>query len=320
MLRLANQFAVRQKKARDLRSSRYTGSDEEWEIILRHVFLSTKDSAISTELRQGLETVAAVVGKEDTRVLTITFRNRIDQITQKLGSIELKETEEEIQLFDWATSAVDQDRSLQEEVSALRSKSEADQATITALQARITDLVKAKGEHEEQLISKFAVLLNEKKLKIRNQQRILSTAKVDEDKLTRLKLTLDGTERQPDRRKRRAEADVEASDQEKHESDGFETMDVDHLPNAVGDARSSRETTPETETQNEDEAQPATSTFVAEPQNSKPSNAGSEAPPPSRSLPFVKEGAQKGIEVTKTRPPQPALGSDEETASEDDEL
>jgi len=320
---LANQFVVRQKKAKDLRNSKYTGSDEEWEAILRYALLSKQDTAISPELRKGLDAVAALSGREDNRTLMLTFRNHIDQITQKLGSIELKQSEDEIQLFDWAASAVDRQKLLQEEVSTLRGRSEADQATITALQAQLTDLVRAKQEHEEQLISKFALLLNEKKLKIRNQQRILSTAKIDEQKLAQLKLTLDGTEREPVRKRRRAERVAEDSDQGEEESDGFETMEVDPMPNALGDARSSRETTPETETDTEDESstgQPAIATSAAESQMSKPNKAGSDTPPPPRSLPFTRKGAQKGEDVTKTKSPEPALGSDEETASEDDEL
>lgn len=325
MLSQANQFAVKQKKARDLRSSKYTGTDNEWEAILRHVLYPKQDSSISSELRKGLETVAAVTEKGGNRVLTITFRNRIDQITQKLGSIELQETEEEIQLFDWAAIAIDQQRLLQEEVSTLQGKLEADKATITALQSQLADLVKAKGEHEEQLISKFALLLNEKKLKIRNQQRILSTAKVDEKKLAQLKLTMDGTRRRSIRPKRRAETDAEAEadGQEKAESDDFETMDVDDLPNTLGDARSSRETTPEIETESEGEmsaSQPTTSSLAAKSQTSKPSKAEHESLPPPRSLPFVKKALPKGKDMATPKPAESALGSDEETASEDDEL
>ena len=320
---LANRFVVRHKKAKDLRNSKYAGSDEEWEAVLRYALLSKQDTGISPELRKGLDTVAALSGREDNRTLTLTFRNHIDQITQKLGSIELKQSEEEIQLFDWAASAVDRQKLLQDEVSTLRGRSEADQAAITALQAQLAELVRAKQEHEEQLISKFALLLNEKKLKIRNQQRILSTAKIDEQKLAQLKLTLDGTGREPARKKRRAERVAEDSDQGKEESDGFETMEVDPMPNALGDARSSRETTPETETETEDEGStgwPAISTSAAESQMSKPNKAESDALPPPRSLPFVKKGAQKDDDVTKAKSPEPALGSDEETASEDDEL
>lgn len=47
------------------------------------------------------------------------------------------------------------------------------------LSAELDDLVKAKKEHENELLQKFAELLNTKKLKIRDQQRLLSDAKVD---------------------------------------------------------------------------------------------------------------------------------------------
>ena len=313
---------MRQKKIKDLRSQRYNGSDDEWEAILRNVFLSKEDSGISSELDKGLETVAAVSGKDDNRLLTITFRNRIDQITQKLGSTELKETEEEIQLFDWASVAVDQQRASQVEVVKLRTKSENDQTTITALQAQIADLVKAKREHEEQLISKFVLLLNEKKSKIRNQQRLLSTAKIGGEKLAQLRLTLEGNGKTR-AGKRKARPEAQDSDPEKDESDGFETMDIDHKPNAVVDAPSSRETTPETETESEDgdlAGQAATALLAVKSQTSKPSNARNETPPPPRALPFVKKGARKTNEMTEAKSPEPVLGSDEETASEDDEL
>jgi hypothetical protein len=180
-----------------------------------------------------------------------------------------------------------------------------------------------KRENEEQLISKFVVLLNEKKLKIRNQQRILSTAKIDKKKLAQLKLTVDGATRKATGRKRCAETELEAGDREKDESDDFESMDVDHMPNALGDARSSRETTPEAETESGDEmsaGQPATSILAAESQAPEPSRSESDAPPPPRQLPFVKKGPHEGDERKTSKPLETTLGSDEETATEDDEL
>src|SRR2546421_11122992 len=58
ILSVVDQFAVRQKKVRELRSPKYNGSDDEWESILRNVFLLKPDSSISAELKKGLETVA----------------------------------------------------------------------------------------------------------------------------------------------------------------------------------------------------------------------------------------------------------------------
>jgi uncharacterized coiled-coil protein SlyX len=51
--------------------------------------------------------------------------------------------------------------------------------TIESLNAQIHSLGEAKQEHENALLQKFSELLNSKKLKIRDQQRLLSTAKVD---------------------------------------------------------------------------------------------------------------------------------------------
>jgi len=54
--------------------------------------------------------------------------------------------------------------------------------TINKLNGQLEELINAKSEHESQLISKFVQLLNEKKLKIRNQQRLLASARVDPSK------------------------------------------------------------------------------------------------------------------------------------------
>jgi hypothetical protein len=51
--------------------------------------------------------------------------------------------------------------------------------TVERLNAQIKSLGEAKQEHENALLRKFSELLNSKKLKIRDQQRFLATAKVD---------------------------------------------------------------------------------------------------------------------------------------------
>ncbi|KAL9097806.1 MAG: hypothetical protein Q9165_000132 [Trypethelium subeluteriae] len=53
--------------------------------------------------------------------------------------------------------------------------------TVDKLQAQLDDLVKSKEEHEEALLNKFRQLLNSKKLKIRDQQRLLAGARIDPD-------------------------------------------------------------------------------------------------------------------------------------------
>lgn len=57
--------------------------------------------------------------------------------------------------------------------------------TIGKLNTQLEELIQAKTDHDDQLIAKFVQLLNEKKLKIRNQQRLLASAKVDSNKGSR---------------------------------------------------------------------------------------------------------------------------------------
>lgn len=47
------------------------------------------------------------------------------------------------------------------------------------LQKQLKELIQAKEEHENALLQKFTEVLNAKKLKIRDQQRLLATAKID---------------------------------------------------------------------------------------------------------------------------------------------
>jgi DNA polymerase III alpha subunit (gram-positive type) len=279
--------------------------------------------------RKGLEVVTTIGSGK----VTINLRNRIDKITQKLGSVDLHQDDDvEIQLFDWCSSALDQKATLETEKSELRRKYETAQATITSLDAKLEELVKAKIDNEEQLISKFVLLLNEKKLKIRNQQRILSTAKVDPKKLQQMQNTLEGKGRQAKSSrpgKRRATAQTEeddADDAQNESSDAFEQMDLDKqqaiAPASPAASSSDRHTTPDTasesgtatEGDSDDEAAPPAP--APAPASSKPSHRPSSTrttkssaknptppprqtqgktespPPPVRSLPFTRKSAQ----------------------------
>lgn len=72
--------------------------------------------------------------------------------------------------------------SLAQQISALTERLHAAEESIKTLNSSISELVTSKKEHEDLLMANFVHVLNEKKLKIRNQQRLLAAAKVDEDK------------------------------------------------------------------------------------------------------------------------------------------
>ncbi len=162
-----------------MRTKNYQGSNEEWNNILSWVFLRRRLEGRNAEALLGLETVASIVGAQ----LTITLRKNIGGITQRLGTIALKQDEsQDVELFEWTSKAVGAATTLETEVASLSAKYRTQQETLVKLNIQLEDLIRAKEEHEEVLLEKFMELLNTKKLKIRDQQRLLAGAKVESDK------------------------------------------------------------------------------------------------------------------------------------------
>jgi len=265
--------------------------------------------------------------------VTITLRNRIEKITQRLGAVDLfQDDDAEIQLFDWCGSAIDQKLMLEAEQSDLRSKYESAQATIASLDAKLEELLKAKADHEEELISKFVLLLNEKKLKIRNQQRLLSTAKVDQKKAQQMQKTLVGSGRRAESSragKRRADAQTDQGEEPQNDSsDAFEKMDVDQQRGILAEsqeANSERQTTPETGTETESDGAPesapkaspapdfsksqrakASKKAIRSPpkpsRTRQTSKKSASPPPPVRALPFAKKDSVKAKQISAPEP------------------
>lgn len=85
----------------------------------------------------------------------------------------------EIEFFEWTAIAADAASAARDDARELQNKYEAQQVTISKLKSQLDDLVQAKSNHENALLAKFQELLNAKKLKIRDQQRLLAGAKVD---------------------------------------------------------------------------------------------------------------------------------------------
>ena len=188
------------------------------------------------------------------------------------------------------------------------------------LEESLADLLKEKKNHEDQLLEKFSLLLNEKKLKIRDQQRLLASSNVDPARLAAVEesRSVRAHSAGPSRRGKRKVRPREQSDNE--ESDGFENMDVDEAPN---ESEQDQPQTPKDES-TADEASEDEAPVPSPPRNrnrrESPVKASSSrvalpappreaAVPPKRELPFQKKPAAK---------PTPVLdGSETES---DDEL
>ena len=174
--------AVKTAGVNSLQASTYRGDISEWSDILSVVLLQRQPDHAATEIARGeafvgLETVAAISGQQ----CTITIRKNIGGITQRLGSIKLNQDDqrEEISAFDWVESAVAASDDLRSQLDGLQLSMRAQQDQVAKLSRQLESLVQAKKDHEEQLLLKFAALLNTKKLKIRDQQRELMTRRVN---------------------------------------------------------------------------------------------------------------------------------------------
>lgn len=320
---------LRQNDLEGLRAKVYDGTEDEWKAILRYALLQSKSSSISKEQKQSLEVGASRLHQKGKPMLSIVFRNRIDDITQRIGAVELSQTSKSIQLFDWATLAVDRAKVLASKLSTLSGSTDGDKATIVRLESQLADLVEAKGDHEEQLLLKFTLLLNDKKAKIRDQQRLIQTATLDKDRGKGLRaLQKDGSSRNTTRRtgKRSAPQDEDSG---ADESQAFETQE-ERRGRARDEARevdSDRQTTPSSTESDDDEdgSLPLRATKVSQRKGS-PKSTNKSAPISSRTLhPRSSPSATKSGHNTRleTQPkiaePTP-IHDDEETASEDDEL
>jgi hypothetical protein len=329
--------AVRQRNLKKLQAKTYEGSDDDWSAILSYTLISKQQSSIGATQKKNLDVLCSIAGKKNCHTLSIAFRNNIEGIIQRLGVIDLPETQDtdDVDLFGWTLQVIEQRDKLEEEAASQKEKAKAEQETEARLQKQLSDLVEAKAEHEKQLLSKFSALLNEKKLKIRNMQRILQTAQVDQKKLKELEPVLEMEDKPQTRHgtKHRIDNAPEEDDDDDDESDGFETMAVDNaadnedLPDSPDSRRSE---TPSTDTVSEGgdglDAPPSPAPRKTRSTDKDGERRPSSPLPPPRELPFQKKtgpiGKAVGDKKRASKSPEHALvpDDDEETASEDDEL
>jgi DNA double-strand break repair and V(D)J recombination protein XRCC4. len=104
----------------------------------------------------------------------------LTSLQQRLGTLVLNQDDEQaIELFEWSGMAAARADALEQQVTTLSDRYSVAEDTIQKLNQQLEDLLRAKDHHETHLVANFAQLLNEKKLKVRNQQRLLVSATAD---------------------------------------------------------------------------------------------------------------------------------------------
>ncbi|CAD0112931.1 unnamed protein product [Aureobasidium uvarum] len=301
--------SVRRDQIHKLQAPGSQTESDHWQSILSSVlFQSIPNDPTLT----GVEVVANVSSSQ----LTITIRNKISGIT---------DDDEDIQLYDWTGFAVSRADGLAYQLAAFQSTVAEHQKTIDDLTTQLDDLVKAKKSHQDEMLRKFAALLNTKKLKIRDQQRLLAHAKVDPRAADQVQQARSGTTRQP-----------ETDDDDVEETDLGKRMDEeDDMRQELSESLDSDKSELDTEDDDSDGG------FAPAPMPSQSSHSQARSQtkspevelPPRRQLPFSKRNdlrpasqvlpksssqtlSQSSATIPSSKPP-PAMDDDDET---DDEL
>jgi hypothetical protein len=312
--------SVKHNNVAALKTGICTGDEDEWRQVLSHTLLQERPAANLNAL-EGLEIVAEVSGE----TCTLVLRRKFGAVAQRLGSINLSQDDEreEVSAFDWVETAVASSDELRSELATLQASLVSQHAQVASLTTQLDELVKAKKEHEEQLLRKCAALLDTKRAKIRDQQREINARSKTQGRKV-------GTSSPRKRKPNGPSSDVDS---------GNENADDD----VVGEEDDEEEgqQTPEQETEDEGSddgftAPPKTastkisaSTAAARQDRGKETSGDGRGKdesamevdlPPRRELPFARRAPQKdegrGVRSTRSSAPPPA----EEEDDTDDEL
>lgn len=325
--------AIKSSNLASLQASNYKGDDDEWQGILIVALTQKRPERASSDILQGLEVVAAI----DKDRCTITIRRNIGGVTQRLGSIKLDQDDEreEVSAFDWVETAVAASDGLRSQLETLQTSLDAQQSEVAKLSQQLDELVKAKKDHEDELLQKFAALLNSKKSKIRDQQRLLQSGQINGTDAAAHDAPRGGSGKRkagPSSRGKRKANGLSREEEDEMDLDP-EAADEDLDDDFVRLEEEEGLATPEQETTEDDASDDGGFAPPALPSRSKPPASqggkgkaaakGSKASimqvdqpeelPPRRELPFGKPSASKG----KQGPPPAPADDDDET---DDEL
>ncbi|KAG5984125.1 hypothetical protein E4U55_005924 [Claviceps digitariae] len=294
--------SLRHDRVSSLRVKNAPVSETEWHNILMSIF--------QQELLSDIQ-VTAIVQSESS--ISLTIRKQVQGITQRLGAISLHyEINETIELFDWCAISVDALTQTKESASESVAKLNSIQESVDELKSQLEELIQAKQEDELALLQKFRNLLNEKKVKIRQQQTLIAELSTNETRLPEEPKSADELP-QAKLSKKRAVTKRKAKTVEPEESDNdFSTTiksepehsDADNTTEATASVLSDDENDDDDDDNNDNIVSHDSGKMETEAEAPKKQAA---APPPPRTLPFQRK-----------KPVAPANSTD--ATDSDDEL
>lgn len=175
-----NVYAVKIDKSRKSSEVKWKDGAPPQQEVVDHLFSTIflgDDAAIASSHNidreiSGLYQAVATI-KSDT--LIITIQKKIERIIEKLGEITLLPEELDISLFNWCSLTIQSRQSLLDEFDKTKSDLRRKNEELKILKETLDQMSDLKRQHEEILLNKFTLLLNEKKAKIRDQERKILT-------------------------------------------------------------------------------------------------------------------------------------------------
>lgn len=263
-------------------------------------------NSISERLRDTLDVTCAISEQDRKSSLNIIIRQSVEGISHKFGTVQLpvSDNTDDVDLFGWATEIADERDALAKNLRVSNARMEEAKRTIESLEEQLHALIAAKEEHETQLLSKFALLLNEKKLRIRSQQRLL----VEQQTPPRSR----SAQQAKSTEKRKALDQVGSADSS--DSEAFDAMDVDKDNHAKMERSEDGRSTSSGNSATDNEVNTSRSRSFGD-------HSSKDTPtiPPPRELPFVTDSKSVSTKIQQ-RVANTSNNEGDETASEDDEL
>jgi len=328
--------SIKESNIKSIQSKNYTGGLEEWKMILKYALLKERSDGDLPNLLQGLETVASVKNS----VITISVRKNFSGIHQRLGSIDVPEDNgHEVNFYKWAATAASASEDLWKQLQTLHNSVTSQQQQVAELNRQLDELVRAKQAHDDELLEKFAAVINSKKLKIRDQQRLLAGAKIESEVAEEVRNSRTGRDREigssrPGKRRANRSAQETAEQRSADGEDAMEDGDDEQLGGEQVTPQGSDAESTEDELDTEDMYR-----YAAPAQANKPfigseiKGAGSskwkrtddgpmevdmsEMPLPRRELPFATKVGRKVVEGMKSNQLPTTVDEDEESTDEE---
>ncbi|CAH0040969.1 unnamed protein product [Clonostachys solani] len=284
-------------------------TESEWQAILERLF--TQEPQPDIQVTATVETGTSI---------TVTIRKSVQGITQRLGAITIGVAPgSEFNVLDWCATAVDAAAESKALTASTATKIQDFESTIADLKHQLDELIKAKDEDETALLFKFRDLLNEKKVKIREQQKVIESAPIT--RVDDPPEEAEPVEAEPPKKGRKA-ATSRASKrkapptkvEEESDQEEFEPMDVDRVKSEPEETEreDDSEATASTTSDAEGDDVPikeTTSKGKSSAPATKPPTTASQPPAP-RTLPFGKQRA--------TAPAKAPAPTESETDSDDE--